>query len=133
MRLTGVMLVLAAALLMTASGRAQSLSPMHNKGMTPSDVKGFSLLVGNPYKQRMTFVLVAMDPGFSAPVEGAEIAPSEVTLAPGYSRRVIAAFKIFPDAKERTIAVCVMPKKPLGTVMPRVCGTYTGLLAGAGG
>ena len=62
------MKALFAALLMVAvsggAAGAQSLSPMHNSGTTPSDTKGFKLFVGNPYKQKMTFQVIPMDPKF---------------------------------------------------------------------
>jgi len=48
----------------TGAAQAQSLSPMHNSGTTPSDIKGFKLFVGNPYPTRMTFRVIPMDAQF---------------------------------------------------------------------
>ena len=107
---------------------AQSLSPMHANGLTPSDTKGFRLMVGNPYKTAMTFVIAPMDPSFQHPAEHAVVQPSEVRLAPGASRSVLVAFRIGPGQKERTIGVCIQPKDIKGTVLPRVCGTYSGTM-----
>ena len=112
---------------------AQSLSPMHNTGVTPSDIKGFRLTVGNPYRTRMTFLVLPMEPGFRTAAAGATVNTPEITLAPGTSRPVIVTFKIDPARKERTIGVCIEPKDLEGTVLPRVCGTYTGKLLSAGG
>jgi hypothetical protein len=114
---------------------AQSLSPMHKTGATPSDVKGFKLLVGNPYPTRMTFVVVAMDPKFNEIAPRAVVRPGEIKLAPGQARGVTVQFAIGPEAKERTIGVCVLPKDLDGPLLPRVCGTYTGIMLhpGAGG
>jgi hypothetical protein len=112
---------------------AQSLSPMHNAGTTPSHVKGFRLTVGNPYKIRMTFLVLPMDPKFRVAAADAEVNFPELTLAPGTARQVIVTFRIGPSRKERTIGVCVQPKDLESTVLPRVCGTYTGKLRGAGG
>lgn len=113
---------------------AQSLSPMRKTGDTPSDIKGFRLTVGNPYQSRMTFVVLPMDPKFQIAAAQAVVVPSEFRLAPGASRPVTVQFRIDPDAKERTIGVCVLPKDLEGPLLPRVCGTYTGImLAGAGG
>lgn len=112
---------------------AQSLSPMGKTGTTPSDIKAFRLTVGNPYRQLMTFLVVPMNTAFTAPVEGAKATPSELRLAPGYSRSVIVQFRIDPKAKERTIGVCVLPKDLEGPILPRVCGTYTGILLGSAG
>lgn len=120
-------------LLGTEGAMAQSLSPMQKTGTTPSDVKGFKLLVGNPYAQRMSFLIVPMDPKFETEAKKAVVSPPEIRLAPGYSRTVTVQFKIDPEAKERTIGVCVLPKALDGPIQPRVCGTYTGVRLGAGG
>lgn len=126
--------VLAGLGMAVAPAAAQSLQPMHKTGTTPSDVKGFRLLAGNPYQQRMTFVALVMDPGFEHEVDGASVEPAEFRLAPGASRPIIVKFRIPAPQKERTIAVCVLPKDIEGSILPRVCGTYTGrLLARAGG
>jgi hypothetical protein len=121
-------LALAAVVLIAAQGAAagQSLSPMRNQGETPSDIKGFKLVVGNPYKTRMTFQIVPMDKGFVQPAADAAVNFPELTMAPGTARQVIVTFRIDPQLKERTIGVCVQPKSIEGLVMPRVCGTYTG-------
>ena len=112
---------------------AQSLSPMHNAGPTPSDIKGFRLNIGNPYRTAMTFLVLPMDQKFRSRAAEAQVNFPEITLAPGMSRQVIVTFKIDPTRKERTIGVCVQPKDLESTVLPRVCGTYTGRMAGAGG
>lgn len=112
---------------------AQSLSPMRADGSTPSEIKGFRLTVGNPYKQRMVFEIIPMDPKFEVIATEAVVSAPEVRLAPGASRPVIVQFKIDSKSKERTIGVCVQPKDLSGPVLPRVCGTYTGRLIGAGG
>jgi hypothetical protein len=126
---------LAALLLLALTGAAaaQSLSPMRNQGDTPSMVKGFKLYVGNPYKTRMTFRVLPMDPKFAVAAADAAVNFPEITMAPGSTRQVIVTFRIDPQLKERTIGVCVQPKAIEGTVMPRVCGTYTGRLRRAGG
>ena len=123
----------AASLALCGAARAQSLSPMHSLGVTPSDVKGFRLTVGNPYRTAMTFVVVPMDPTFRVRAADAQVNFPEITLAPNGSRQVIVTFKIDPTRKERTIGVCVQPRDLESTVLPRVCGTYTGRMAGAGG
>jgi hypothetical protein len=116
-----------------AAANAQSLSPMHNSGVTPSDIKGFRLSVGNPYPRQMTFLVLPMEPGFRVAAAAAAVDFPQLTLAPNTSRQVIVTFRILPPHKERTIGVCVEPKDLRGTVLPRVCGTYTGKLLGAGG
>lgn len=128
-------LIAAAAMLLMGAGAAlgQSLSPMHNAGATPSDIKGFRLTLGNPYKQRMTFLVIPMDTSFRTAAADAAVNFPEVTMAPGTTRQVIVTFKIDAVRKERTIGVCVQPKDLPGTVLPRVCGTYTGRLLSAGG
>lgn len=118
---------------LAAPATAQSLSPMHNSGTTPSDIKGFRLSIGNPYRTAMTFLVLPMDPKFRVLAPAAQVSFPEITLAPGSSRQVIVTFKIDPSRKERTIGVCVQPKNLQSTVLPRVCGTYTGKLLGAGG
>jgi hypothetical protein len=112
---------------------AQSLSPMHNEGVTPSDIKGFKLLVGNPYKTRMTFLVIPMDTKFKVAAADAAVNFPEITMVPGGRRQVIVTFKIGAAQKERTIGVCVQPKDLDGPVLPRVCGTYTGKLSGVAG
>src|SRR5262249_35544735 len=94
----------------TGPAAAQSLSPMHNSGTTPTDVKGFKLLIGNPYKTRMIFDILAMDPKFKVLAKDAEVNFPEIAMAPNTTRQVIVYFKIEPPMKERTIGVCVQPK-----------------------
>jgi hypothetical protein len=106
---------------------------MRNEGDTPSLVKGFKLYVGNPYKTKMTFEVIPMDPKFEVAAADASVNFPEITMAPGTTRQVIVTFRIDPTQKERTIGVCVQPKDIEGTVMPRVCGTYTGRLRRSGG
>lgn len=125
-------LALAFALALPGLGAdAQSLSPMRKDGRTPTETKGFRLVVGNPYPTRMTFQLVPMQPGFEVPAEDATVRPNRITLAPGFSRPVILTFKISPEEKERTVAVCIIPEGIEGPVLPRVCGTYVGRLLSA--
>ena len=126
--------LIAVGLVLAATpGAAQSLSPMHNSGPTPSDIKGFRLSIGNPYRTAMTFEVLPMDVKFRVRAADAQVNFPEITLAPGSRRQVIVTFKIDPSRKERTIGVCVQPKDLESTVLPRVCGTYTGRMAGAGG
>ena len=125
MQLKGLVAAMVASVLTTGAA-AQSLSPTHGQGPTPSDVKGFRLRIGNPYRTAMTFVIRPMDAAFRAPVPDAVVQPGAITLAPGFARQVIVAFRIPPGSKERTIGVCVMPEKIAGPVLPRVCGRYTG-------
>ena len=117
----------AALLVLCGTAQAQSLSPMKSSGATPSDTKGFRLTVGNPYEKAMTFVILPMDPEFEVMVDGAVAKPAEVRIGPGLQRQVTVAFKIAAGQKERTIGVCVQPKDIEGSVLPRVCGTYTGI------
>lgn len=133
MQLTPPLALLGLILLCTGGALGQSLSPMHNSGATPSDIKGFRLTVGNPYRQRMTFLIIPMDTKFTRATADAAVNFPEITMAPGTTRQVIVTFKIDAVRKERTIGVCVQPKDLPGTVLPRVCGTYTGKRLGAGG
>jgi hypothetical protein len=133
MQLSTPILAAVIALALTGAATAQSLSPMRNDGETPSMVKGFKLYVGNPYKTKMTFEVLPMDPKFQVAAADAAVNFPEITMAPGTTRQVIVTFRIDPTQKERTIGVCVQPKQIEGTVMPRVCGTYTGRLRRAGG
>lgn len=128
MQLRTLALALGAVLLFSGAAAAQSLSPMRGEGVTPSLVKGFRLTVGNPYRAKMTFVIIPMDPKFTTLAADAEVNFPEVTMAPGMSRQVIVTFAIDPALKERTIGVCVQPKELESTILPRVCGTYIGRL-----
>lgn len=133
LRLSLAALVGLAALVAASAAAAQSLSPMRADGSTPSEIKGFRLTVGNPYRQRMVFEIIPMDAKFERVAANAAVSAPEIRLAPGASRPVIVQFKIDPKSKERTIGVCVQPKDLDGPVLPRVCGTYTGRLIGPGG
>lgn len=126
-------LFLALGLAIAAPALAQSLSPLEKSGLTPSDRKAFRLQVGNPYERRMTFSLLPMLPDYETSAKGVVIKPAELTLAPGITRNIIVTFDIDPAKKERTIALCVMPKAMDGPILPRVCGLYTGRMAGHGG
>lgn len=126
-------LALALVVGIAAPVTAQSLSPLEKTGVTPSDRKAFKLTVGNPYQTRMTFVMVPLAPDYETPIGGVTIRPAELTMAPQFSRQVIVTFDIDPKKKERTIALCVMPKALDGPILPRVCGRYTGRMAGHGG
>lgn len=132
MRMMFVLLALTLALVATGAS-AQSLSPMSNAGFTPSDVKAFRLMVGNPYKTRVVFEAEVMDPTFTSAAPYAAVNAPEFALAPGASRPIIVEFKIVPPYKERTIGVCIWPKVVAGPIQPRVCGLYTGKLYNAGG
>jgi hypothetical protein len=133
MQLTLLAATLCSLLLIPGVAAAQSLSPMRNEGTTPSDVKGFRLMVGNPYRAKMTFLVIPMDPKFTTLAADAEVNFPEITMAPGMKRQVIVTFKIDPALKERTIGVCVQPKNLDSAILPRVCGTYIGRLHSAGG
>ena len=133
MQLNSLIAAVVIGLSLAWAAQAQSLSPMHNSGTTPSNIKGFKLFVGNPYKQKMTFLVIPMDTKFKTVAQDAQVNFPEVTMAPGTTRQVIVTFKIDAVRKERTIGVCVQPKDLEGTVLPRVCGTYTGKLLRAAG
>lgn len=133
MQLTPLLAAIGLALACGGAALGQSLSPMHNSGVTPSSIKGFRLTVGNPYRQKMTFQIIPMDTKFRIVAADAAVNFPEITLAPGTTRQVIVTFRIDAVRKERTIGVCVEPKDLPGTVLPRVCGTYTGRLLGTGG
>lgn len=133
LKLAVLTLAVAAVIAIAAPAAAQSLAPLEKTGVTPSDRKAFKLTVGNPYKSRMTFVLVPLAPDYQTPIKGVTIQPAQLTMAPGFSRQVIVTFDIDPAKKERTIALCVMPKALDGPILPRVCGRYTGRMAGRGG
>ncbi len=126
-------LCIALGLAIAAPALAQSLSPLEKSGLTPSDKKAFRLQVGNPYDRKMTFVLVPLLPDYQTPIDGVVVKPAKLTMAPGFSRPVIVTFEIDPTKKERTIALCVMPAALDGPILPRVCGLYTGRMAGRGG
>ena len=126
-------LLFALGLAVAAPAAAQSLSQLEKSGITPSDRKAFRLEVGNPYDRRMTFVLVPLLPDYQTPTSGVVVKPARLTMAPGFSRPVIVTFDIDPAKKERTIALCVMPENLDGPILPRVCGLYTGRMAGHGG
>ncbi|HVY52637.1 MAG TPA: hypothetical protein VHA07_13895 [Devosia sp.] len=119
--------------LLAAPAGAQSLSPMRNAGATPSDIKGFRLVVGNPYRTRLIFTVRLTDERFTGAAADAAASTTEFPLAPGASRPVIVEFRIGPNMKERTIGVCISPKDLPGPLLPRVCGLYTGRRAGFGG
>jgi hypothetical protein len=125
--------IFAALALAAAPAAAQSLSPMRNAGMTPGDIKGFRLVVGNPYRTRLAFMVRLTDETFARPAADAAVNAPEFRLAPGASRPIIVEFRIDPKAKERTIGVCISPKDLPGPLLPRVCGLYTGRRAGARG
>jgi hypothetical protein len=130
MQLKRLLPALLALVVLAGPAAAQSLSPMRNEGETPSQIKGFKLYVGNPYRTQMTFEVLPTDPKFRVPAADAAVNFPEITMAPGITRQVIVTFRIDPRIKERTIGVCVQPKSIAGTVIPRVCGTYTGRLRG---
>ena len=129
-RIVAPAFIVAVTLGLAAPAAAQSLSPMEKAGYTPSATKGFRLNVGNPYRQRMTFVLTPMLPDYRTPAAGAKVTPARLTLAPGHSRRVLFVFDIDPARKERTIALCITPQSITGPILPRVCGRYTGRMPG---
>ncbi len=131
MQLKSTLLAAAALVLLGSPAPGQSLSPMHKTGATPGTVKAFRLQVANPYPARMSFVVMATNPDFTELAPAAVVRPSEIRLAPGHGRAVTVQFAIDPALKERTIGVCVLPKDLDGPLLPRVCGTYTGLMAGA--
>lgn len=133
LKLAIVPLLAVLGLAVVSPALAQSLSPLEKSGLTPSDRKAFRLQVGNPYDHKMTFELVALLPDYQTPTDGVVIKPARLTMAPGFTRPVIVTFDIDPAKKERTIALCVTPAALDGPILPRVCGRYTGRMAGRGG
>lgn len=127
------LLALLLGLAFAAPAAAQSLSPLEKTGVTPSDRKAFRLVVGNPYKQKMTFDIVPMLPDYQTPAKNAVVNYPRITMGPGISRRIIFTFDIDPKVKERKIALCVQPAALDGPILPRVCGLYVGRMAGSGG
>lgn len=117
---------------LAAPAAAQSLSPLEKAGVTPSDRKAFRLVVGNPYKQKMTFDILPMQPDYQTPAKGAMVNYPRITMGPGISRQIIFTFDIDPKQKERKIALCVQPAALDGPILPRVCGLYVGRMAGLG-
>jgi len=117
---------------LAAPAAAQSLSPLEKAGVTPSDRKAFRLVVGNPYKQKMTFDILPMQPDYQTPAKGAMVNYPRITMGPGISRQIIFSFDIDPKQKERKIALCVQPAALDGPILPRVCGLYVGRMAGLG-
>jgi len=126
------LLALLLGLGLAAPAAAQSLSPLEKAGVTPSDRKAFRLVVGNPYKQKMTFDILPMQPDYQTPAKGAKVNYPRITMGPGISRQIIFSFDIDPKQKERKIALCVQPAALDGPIMPRVCGLYVGRMAGLG-
>lgn len=126
------LLTLLLGLGLAAPAVAQSLSPLEKSGVTPSDRKAFKLVVGNPYKQKMTFDILPMQPDYQTPAKGAMVNYPRVTMGPGLSRQIIFTFDIDPKEKERKIALCIQPAALDGPIMPRVCGLYVGRMAGRG-
>ena len=117
---------------LVAPAVAQSLSPLEKTGVTPSDRKAFRLAVGNPYKQKMTFDVIPMQPDYQTPASGAMVNYPRITMGPGISRKIIFTFDIDPKLKERKIALCIQPASLDGPILPRVCGLYVGRMAGRG-
>lgn len=126
------LLTLLLGLGLAAPAAAQSLSPLEKSGVTPSDRKAFKLVVGNPYKQKMTFDILPMQPDYQTPAKGAMVNYPRITMGPGLSRQIIFTFDIDPKEKERKIALCIQPAALDGPIMPRVCGLYVGRMAGRG-
>ena len=127
------LLALLLGLGLAAPVAAQSLSPLEKTGVTPSDRKAFRLVVGNPYKQKMTFDVIPMQPDYQTPAAGAKVNYPRITMGPGISRQIISTFDIDPKVKERKIALCIQPASLDGPILPRVCGLYVGRMAGRGG
>ena len=76
-----LLFVAAAGAATAGAAGAQSLSPMHNSGVTPSDIKGFRLSVGNPYPRRMTFLVLPMEPGFRTAAFACPLAAISLTVS----------------------------------------------------
>lgn len=112
------------------SATAQSVSPLRKEGTTLTDRKGFYINVGNPYDRTMVFDLAPMEADYATPATRVAVRPRVLRLAPGRSKRVTFMFEIQKDQKERKVALCVSPTNLEGAVLPRVCGTYTGVRLG---
>ena len=121
---TTLALVLLAAQAQAAG--AQTVTPLRKEGTTLTQKKAFYVNIGNPYNTPMTFSLRTLESDFTTPAEGSVVRPNKVKLGVNRTRRVIVAFTIPEESRERQIALCVMPEGIEGPVRPRVCGTYTG-------
>ncbi|MEM7498602.1 MAG: hypothetical protein AAF371_11495 [Pseudomonadota bacterium] len=115
-----------AVMALAEAAAAQGLSPMRKDGNTPSDRKGFYLHVHNPYDRVMTFDLRPMELDLETEALSAEARPSRIRIGPKRRRRVVFVFDIPEMAVERKVALCVMPADVRGSILARVCGTYTG-------
>lgn len=115
------------------AAHAQSLSPLQKAGDTSSARKAFRLVVGNPYNRRMTFSLVPMQSDYVTPTTGAVVNYPRLTMAPGFSRQVILTFDIDPRKEGADNCALRHARKSDGPILPRVCGLYTGRMAGHGG
>ncbi|WP_316015616.1 hypothetical protein [Roseobacter sp. HKCCA0434] len=127
-----VALALAIALgLGGTSALAVGLAPLRNEGPTPSRDKAFYVNVINPYSRAMEFRLDLYERDLSTPAAGASLPMRTLVVPPRSSRRIVFNFTIGGGSDERTVRLCAHSTEDLGTVMPRVCGTYVGYLYGS--
>ena len=116
---------LIAVIFLAGTAFAQGLTPMKREGVTAGPAKAFYVAVRNPYDRPMSFSITPVETDFETLASRAKARPHRVRLGAQKTRRVILLFEIPQNAKERTIALCVQPEEPLGSVVTRVCGTYT--------
>lgn len=106
---------------------AQGLTPLLKEGSTNSNMKIFTVAIMNPYNQRMTYEMLAIDKETNEDQTDIKFSGRKGTI-PRYGQKKLRVY-IPIDKEEREARICVTFPEMQGTIRPRVCGDFTVHLA----
>ena len=102
---------------------AQGLTPLLKEGSTNSNMKIFTVAIMNPYNQRMTYEMLAIDKETNEDQTDIKFSGRKGTI-PRYGQKKIRVY-IPIDQEDREARICITFPEMQGTIRPRVCGDFT--------
>jgi hypothetical protein len=102
---------------------AQGLTPLLKEGSTNSNMKIFTVAIMNPYNQRMTYEMLAIDKETNEDQTDIKFSGRKGTI-PRFGQKKIRVY-IPIDQEDREARICVTFPEMQGTIRPRVCGDFT--------
>ncbi len=107
--------------------QAQGLTPLLKEGSTNSNMKIFTIAIMNPYNQRMSYEMLAIDKETNEDQPDIKFSGRKGTI-PRYGQKKLRVY-IPIDQEDREARICVTFPEMQGTIRPRVCGDFTVHLA----
>lgn len=104
--------------------QAQGITPLVKEGKTSGNKKIFSIVIMNPYNQRMRYEMQAFDKKTGQEQPDIKFSGRKGVI-PRYGQKKLMVYIPVQDG-DRASRVCIIfPELQEGTIRPRVCGDYT--------